>query len=248
MASGREKRVYKTAWFFEEHENIDKQIYDIVYNYLKQGRYSKQQELWAKYFVTLYLGGFRRVEPFLLSPTIEKHLINNVPFYYVIKANAKHFKRKEVIDLGNGKKTWRGVGDRERMKVVFMPANEYEGALWNFIAPHERQTLDFTPLLGRRQDLSALNELSDAFSERFKARITDGKRTEENGGVTPHMLRHARAYDLHIIEGYPDYIVQKIMGWNKRDMLDWYTDIKDALNTEEMEKIYQGKLEERRNR
>ena len=125
-----------------------------------------------------------------------------------------------------------------RLPLLFTPANKWEASMWEFVAPHQREILDFSPLLGGPLSWQSLADISRKFSMRFRAKITNAQITEENGGVTPHMLRHARTYDLHIIEGYPDYVVQRIMGWNKRDMIDRYEDIRAALNIRELKEIY----------
>ncbi len=246
IITARKKTTYKTAWFFVDHTNIDKLIYDMLSSYLNNGKYTRMKELWGKYFALLYLGGYRRVEPFLLSPTIRHESIGGADFYYLKKVNAKHFKEREIIHLANGKKTWRGIGNRQLIDVIFMPANEYEAGMWRFLASGDRETLDFTPLIRDKLSVESMSGISHLFSSRFRANITDGSRVIENGGVTPHMLRHARAYDLHIIEGYPDYHVMKLMGWDTREMLDWYEDIKNALTVQEMKNVYLRKLEERR--
>ena len=245
------KRIYRTAWFFVEHKNLDKTIYDILESYLNQGKYSRFQELWAKYFAVCYLGGFRRVEPFLSKVAIDKEEDNGMKYYHLVKTNAKHFKSYYHLVKTNAKplKSNRKVngkkvyGERDRIPLLFTPANEYEASMWEFVAPHQREIIDFTPLLGSPLSRQSLADISRKFSMRFKAKITNGQLTEQNGGVTPHMLRHARTYDLHIIEGYPDYVVMKIMGWNSRDMIDFYEDIKAALNIKELKDIYIKKRE-----
>jgi Phage integrase family. len=234
------KRIYRTAWFFVEHKNLDKTIYDILESYLNQGKYSRFQELWAKYFAVCYLGGFRRVEPFLSKVAIDKEEDNGMKYYHLVKTNAKHFKSIRIV---NDHKVY---GERDRIPLLFTPANKYEAAMWEFVAPHQREIIDFTPLLGGILSRQSLADISRKFSMRFRAKITNGQITEQNGGVTPHMLRHARTYDLHIIEGYPDYVVMKIMGWDNRDMIDFYEDIKAALNIKELKEVYIKRREAQR--
>ena len=232
------RKPYHTAWFFVDHKDLDKTIYGILENYLNQGRYSRFQELWAKYFALCYLGGFRRIEPFLSKVVIDSEVDNGMKYYHLVKTNAKHFKSIRMI---NNKRVY---GERIRIPLLFTSANKYEASMWDFIAPHQREILDFTPLLGGQLSRQSLANISKKFSMRFKAKITNGQITEVDGGITPHMLRHARTYDLHIIEGYPDYVVQKIMGWSTRDMIDWYEDIKSALNVSELKQVYIKKREE----
>ena len=234
------KRIYRTAWFFVEHKNLDKTIYNILEGYLNQGKYSRFQELWAKYFAVCYLGGYRRIEPFLSKVVIDKEEDNGMKYYHLVKTNAKHFKSIRKV---NGKKIY---SERERIPLLFTPANEYEAAMWEFAAPHQREIIDFTPLLGSPLSRQSLADVSRKFSMRFRAKITNGQITEQNGGITPHMLRHARTYDLHIIEGYPDYVVMKIMGWTNRDMIDFYEDIKAALNIRELKDVYIKRREAQR--
>ena len=231
------KRIYRTAWFFADHKNLDKTIYAILESYLNQGKYSRFQELWAKYFAVCYLGGFRRIEPFLSKVVIDREVDGEMKYYHLVKTNAKHFKSSRKVD------NHRVYGERMRLPLLFTPANKWEASMWEFVAPHQREILDFSPLLGGPLSWRSLADISRKFSMRFRGKITNGQITEENGGVTPHMLRHARTYDLHIIEGYPDYVVQRIMGWNKRDMIDRYEDIRAALNIRELKEIYVKKKE-----
>ena len=232
-----QKRIYHTSWFFVENKDLDQTIYKILENYLQQARYSRFQELWAKYFAVCYLGGYRRIEPFLSKVVIDKEEENGMKYYHLIKTNAKHFKSIRKINKQ------RVYGERVRIPLLFTAANKYEAALWEFVAPHQREILDFSPLLGGQLSRQSLADISRKFAMRFKAKITNGEITEENGGITPHMLRHARTYDLHIIEGYPDYVVMKIMGWNTRNMIDFYEDVKAALNISELKDIYIKKRE-----
>lgn len=239
------KRTYHTAWFFADHANLDKLLYDTVHGYLQEGKYSQYKELWAKFCALGYLGGYRRIELFLSRPTIITEQDRNKDFYHLTKVNAKHFKHWQAVGTKqNGKTIYKGVGERERIPLVFTPANKYEAALWKFIAPHERETLDFSPLINEQLTWKSLANVSKMFSMRFRAKITNGEKVEENGGITPHMLRHARVYDMHINERYPDFMVMKIMGWGKRDMIDWYEDIKTALTTQELKDIYFQHLEQ----
>ena len=230
------RKLYHTAWFFVDHKNLDKTMYDIIKNYLEQGRYSRMQELWAKYFAVCYLGGFRRIEPFLSDVVIDTEAEDEMKFYHLVKTNAKHFRYVRKVKNG-----LRVRGERIRIPLLFTPANRYEASLWEFVAPHQREILDFKPLLGGQLNWQSLADISKKFSMRFKAKITNGQLVEENGGITPHMLRHARTYDMHILEGYPDYVVMKIMGWDNRNMIDFYEDIKSALNIKELKQIYSAR-------
>ncbi len=230
------KMIYRTAWFFTDHKDLDRTMYTILENYLNEGRYSRFQELWAKYFAVCYLGGFRRVEPFLSKVVIDRE-DEGMRYYHLVKTNAKHFRSVRLVN------NQRVYGERVRIPLLFTPANRYEAAMWEFVVPHQREILDFTPLLGGALRRESLSDISKKFSMRFRAKITNGQITEENGGIAPHMLRHARTYDMHINEGYSDYVVQKIMGWNNREMIDWYEDIKTALNISELKQIYLKKRE-----
>lgn len=231
-------RPYRTAFFFKDRSNMDKLMYKIVSNYLQEGQQSKFKELYAQYFSLLYLGAMRRTEPFYSKITITRSFEHGHHFRHLTIVNAKHFYKKEFVGMSEGfspRAIYRGIGEHQRVAVIFPEENKYEAALWQFIAPGDRNTLDFSPLLyGKPLNSESLSNISKAFSERFKSDISNPFKTEEGAGIVPHMLRHARAYDLYINHNMKEFVVLKLLRWTRRDMLDWYVDIKDTLQEREL--------------
>jgi len=239
-------KAYKTAWIFEDRSNMDKLQFDIVSKYLEEGRYSRYKELYAKYYAALYCAGMRRIEPFLFNISIIAKDINGIKYYKVRRANAKHFTKYKKIPNGigaDGLPKFRRKGiQRASITPLFRPENIWEEALWKFIAPNIVNTLDFMPLINNTLTKQSLKQLTTKFSMRFRADITDGEsKVIKNGGIVPHMLRHARLFDTKIIHAYEDAQIVKLFGWDSRDMIDHYADIKSSIGEMEQLKMYERK-------
>jgi hypothetical protein len=255
-------KFYKTNWTITERTNIDKTLYDILSTAIKRTRYFRNKQLFFSYFTLLYLGGKRRIEPFLYPVTISKIQHVGLTFYRIHSAVAKHFENKmkkckicgEIFYSKKGIKehiaktghnSFSFVGSRKLVSHIFRAENEYEKALFEFLL-NGRETMrwDFTPLLPPRyrntQDLlekecekSVYAGITKRF-KMFKAEITNGKIVEKDS-LVPHMLRHMRAYDLWIIHKYNPFLVQRLLNWDKTDMLYYYTDIKNTI--QELEEL-----------
>ena len=235
-AIAKQVRTYKTAWYFYNPAEIDKQVFDMIQNFLSNTRAFRNKQLWSNYAALLYLSGARSVELFLKPPSLNKLIKNDKTYYQIHHINAKHFndkRKREIID------------------IPFRAFNVYEDGLFQYLM-QGRQTMkfDFTPLLSaanmrafakedpEHTDSASLRKImttvTKRFNQMFKADITNGDIRHEHGNVTPHMLRHIRAYDLWINEGMKPQFVQKVFGWKRLSMLEYYADLSRAMQTKEM--------------
>ena len=147
---------------------------------------------------------------------------------------------------------YRIIGDRDMQTHQFIMHNPYEKSLADFtLGGKLTATIDFTPLLPPRYrncDANALlseyhkknGNLFNGITERFsifKAKITNTK-SEVQGSIVPHMLRHLRADDLWLKHRYRAEIVQRLLDWDDEDMLYHYVDIRQSLKEQEILNYY----------
>ena len=245
-----EIKQYKTAWYFTNEQHIDKQVFECVRNFYSNTKAFKNKELWGKYATFQYLSGARRSEPFLMNPTIRKEERNGSTYYEIKRINEKHNERRS--------------GKRVTLTQTFYAFNTHEKALFNFLMGNNTLvTLDFTPLLSenKRNVISSTDfknagptvirnmmaNISERFVNLFKADITDGEGVrEEHGGLPPHLLRHARAYDLWINEGMKPDKVQRLLGWDRLATLEYYVDLRNAMKERELIEEYERLQQERK--
>ena len=245
-----EIKQYKTAWYFTDEQHIDKQVFDCIHNFYSGTKAFRNKQLWGKYAAFQYLSGARRSEPFLMNPTIRKEERNGSVYYEIKRINEKHNEKRS--------------GKRVILTQTFYAFNTHEKALFNFLmGDSSLVTLEFTPLLSesKRNILSATDlrnaepklirkvmaNISDRFVNMFKADITDGEGVrEEHGGLPPHLLRHARAYDLWINEGMKPDKVQRLLGWERLATLEYYVDLRNAMKERELIAEYERLQQEKK--
>lgn len=254
----KKRKEYHTAFFLADQRYLDKQIYEIVQNFMSRTRWIRNKELWAKYAIFLYLSGARRTEPFWLDPTISKVEKNGHLFYKVRRINEKHFEGRNPR--------------REIISQTFVAWTPYEKSLFDFLlGGYKERTIDFKQLFigrkprkeqleefkkqlygaefsnpkGRNKIVNSLtSQISRRFSMMFKADIGNGRINIQNGNMAPHMLRHLRAYDLLVIKNLKESFVEKLIGWGP-GMADYYADIKRSMSEREEISFYEGLFKER---
>jgi hypothetical protein len=263
---------YKTKWGFADRQNIDKSFLEMLQNAMEHTVLFRNKQLFFQYVILLYMGGKRRIEPFLMPVTITKGDNEKTKYYEIKCALAKHFsgtavrcsqcsqifktmKQWKTHAESEGHEGYSHYGEREYIETYIITDNVYEHALMQYLLQgRQRMTIDFTPLLPPKfrevdpEKLMSMEYESSLFSgitkkfKMFKLPITDGKKVIENTNIVPHMLRHMRAYDAKIIHKYSNSFIQKMFGWNRETMVEYYTDIKAMLGKEAMlEEIMQHK-------
>lgn len=269
-------RLYKTSWNFADRSDIDKTFFDMMQNAMDNTPLFRNKQLFFQYVTLLYIGGKRRVEPFLRPVTIQKIESKNKNKYYRITSMvAKHYEirkgdypttkcsicgltmrtknQRKMHRLETKHRPFTIISPRRITTLPFRAENIYEHALFSYLLQNHLQvTIDFTPLLPPRYaelDPEALLENTrkhpDMFNgltikfKMFKSDITDGRQIIKNSSITPHMLRHARAYDLIVLHGYKKALVQQLLNWDSENMVDHYTDIRDMLKESELIQEYE---------
>ncbi|MDE1834046.1 MAG: site-specific integrase [Candidatus Micrarchaeota archaeon] len=243
------KQIHHTAWWLVDLVDTDKQVYNILKKSLEltanpKRPFRKINDL-ARYFVFLYLSGARRNELFIKDPTITRYTKEGLTFWKIGRINEKHFEGRNH--------------DRREWQVsVYRAWNIYERALFDYVMEGRAAlTIDFVgPLILHSipQDKLKFDKLSDAektveidmrsanitkaMAKVFRTRITDGHTVIEDGGITPHMLRHTRCYDLLMNKGLRDGQVARMIGWRDVKMVQHYAYVARAMREEEMERMY----------
>ena len=191
-----------------------------------------------------------------------KHFIK--PKFFCLKCNAITNSRaaikQHLIEQNHytkGEKSYIIKGKRKPHIQIFRIWNAYEQSLIDFLLQGRTEiSISFLPLLPKRfqvlskEDrekilLAQSNEketylisITSKF-KMFRARITNGRKGLD-GWILPHMLRHMRAYNLLINKHIRSEIVQRLLGWNRKEMVDYYADIKNTLGEQEMIEIYRS--------
>ena len=190
----------------------------------------------------------------------EKHFTN--PKQACLECNAMLSGRKAKREHGQqtGHKKSKYVADRKTLTQIIFAENPSEEALFQFIMQGRIQrTFDFFALLPAKAQAALKVEplnfkvvasgatiLSRKFAKIFKANLSDGKEAFENAGPVPHMLRHARAYDLLVTHRLPISLVQRLLGWQTRDLVDRYADVSSGIESQEILEQYASILSSRR--
>ncbi len=184
---------YRTNWTIQNKDNIDKQIYQLLLIAGKNTINYKNKQLFFQYVLFLYLAGKRRIEPFLYPVTITKMIIENIEFYKVVSAVAKHYesniKKCKICDqiLKTNKEVkdhkvitkhlnYLNIGKRRIVSHIWKPENKEEKALWEYICESKnRITIDFSSLLPPRY-----------FKLTEKEKLKEYKKTNSNllNGIT----------------------------------------------------------------
>ena len=139
------------------------------------------------------------------------------------------------------------IGSRRLLSSIFFSFDVFERALFEYLLQGRMQTtIDFSALLpaaargtfeeGFPHDINKLEAALPNIDKKFKmfkTDITDGSEIIKNSPITPHMLRHLRAFDLIAVHGTPPHLVQRLLGWDSRDMVDRYADINGFVNDAE---------------
>ncbi len=236
------KVTYDNALYLCNLDNVNKEIWDMGqagYKALLESKapnkYPYPLEL-TKLGYFAYFSGARIGEPLRTDRLVcyEKDH-NGERIAYIEKDNEKHLsdvrKKKTGQKTELGAERYKKLGKRT-ITIANIPLNEeYDIKMWDFITnglPDERGLARTFDVFGGYE---ALARVSKAFKGHFCANLTDGYKTFDNHGITPHILRHLRAYNLQINRRYPAELIQAYMGWDTADMLSHYVYISKQLKT-----------------
>jgi site-specific recombinase XerD len=236
--------IYKNRKVIETgKKSMSEFIYELGQKYLDKVREKTENEkrigsasrlVSVLYF--LYLTGARVSELFIKPPKINLVYDPSSKYFFieVERVNEKHFV------LGADKQK-----EREVIVQEFPLNDEYEVRMWGFITNDfiagKEYTFDLSNFIkgkSKRQTIRIL--LSRAFEVPLKNPVSGEVKLEP---LTPHVLRHARAYNLRIEQRLADLDVVRTIGWRNPYQLYNYVDILQGINREEIRKnlikIYQ---------
>jgi integrase len=226
----------------EEGDNISEVIYRVGQEYLKKVNENTKNEkrigkacLLVKALYFIYLTGSRVNEVFIKEPKLtyfkekiktEKG-IKEIEFVKVERVLEKHFlNRKENI---------------HQDIIQIIPANYgYEADMWSYIFDHfiygKEYTLDLSGIAKpgtKKENLRII--LRRLMVQNFKLKQKNpltGEIVEE--GITPHALRHWRAFNLRVEKGWEEIEVTRTLGWSSPKMIYYYIDILQGVQEKEL--------------
>ena len=215
MISGKAKKTYKSKFFLTNMSNISKSIYEIGKKkrgeiYLRKG---KQQfhnySAMVKLFYLTYLTGARIGEMIRNDPAPKAEVIGYKGYTIVkiTRQNQKNFQKSDKTK-------------REIIISNFPVDEEFEVLMWTYIFDNgTNNNLDFLASFGGYEKRSAISHLIES---NFRTDLTDGEKIYKQAGISPHILRHLRDFNLRVNKGYPREVVKKLIGWHTEDMMDYY--------------------------
>ena len=226
-------RRYSNAWYFANTgRNACEQVWEIGQSYyqrLQQAstrppHINKHPVQLIKYFYLLYLTGARRNE-LLDKPYPEIEVVNTPEGVHILvnKLNSKH----------------RGPqGEREIISQALPVMCTAEQDMWNFVLDGGLTTRinDILKLdTWRLSKVTISQQVKNNFRINLKDQAGDLHR---NAGITPHVLRHMRAFNILINHHVPPVLAIKWFGWRKEQMLYYYAHIQKMLSqTNQMEML-----------
>jgi hypothetical protein len=230
----------KNQWFFTDLSNVSRKIYEIgrataaqAYSGKGKNRFQDTPALVKTFYLTFELG--ERIGENLQTP--RPRVVSVFPFkginiVKIERVNEKNFEHYKVGAPNKiGRPTFKGVGNREVITVNIPIDEEYDNKIWSYIFDNgSSMNLDFLKVFGGYENRARLSQLIE---RNFRANLTDGEKIYKNAGITPHILRHMRDYNLRVNKGYPPESVQKIIGWHNEKMMHYYLMINKTLKDEE---------------
>jgi hypothetical protein len=245
---------YKNQLFLTDLGNVSESIYKIGRDFRERSMESLKYKgnnpaLYTKLFYFDYFSASRSGEPLLEPyPQVSIEIRKGWPYAHIKKLNLKHFvnpqyqclhcpdllpSHKAIVEhlkgqhpLASPQGAYKKIGDREEITQNILIETMPERLMIDYILDGQTsalpRTIDFSELGGYK----ARTKINHAMQAAFKADLTDGNTIYKETGITPHILRHLRIYDLAIIKGLDDYTIQSYLGWSSRDMIEEYLYIK----------------------
>ncbi len=251
-------RKYKSTLYPADLKNTPKLIWDIGMEFRKEvlskesekdGRIASNPPMACKYFYFLYLTGSRIGEP-LLQPfpkvKLEQTTIKDktLDIMKVERVNEKHFAEKVYLEnQGTYKNRFGAIAEKkivniEKSKRAVITQQipietEWDAQMWKYVLGRERSDLiaiesmvDFS-YFGSYE--FARKALGNYITRNFRTDLTDGEHIFKDEGILPHMLRHLRAFNFLVERGWSDTLVQSFLGWDRREMVEYYVYINRML-------------------
>lgn len=228
----------KNQYFFTDLGNVSKQVYEVGKNtrersYLNMGHQGtpvKDLVGLIKLFYFLYLTG-ARIGEMLRDPKpkiLQTFSYKGYTFVKLQRVNEKNFDKYEITGQNSrGRPIYKGIGDREILTVNIPIDDAYDKLMWDYIFDNGANlNVNFLGDFGGYGDRSRISHM---ISNNFRANLNDGERIHKQSGITPHMLRHMRDFNLRVNKGYEPESVMKIIGWHNEKMMRYYLLINKTL-------------------
>ena len=236
-------RKNRNGWYFPHplNANISKEIYEMGMRYYelmldphkRPRRRFKNPTSLVNVLYFIYLTGCRQQEVFKKPyPTISFHekTIDGTKLTWV-----------EITRLNQKQK-------KEKNKLVdcMMPIfDQWEQKMWEFMSSGGQVTQAEAIFKYKSWKSTKERYICELFENAFKTTLINDndpeRRSQSNAGITPHILRHARAYDILCNRNLERIDCQKILGWASDKMIDHYIDIRNRLAKEDQFNRFRAK-------
>lgn len=218
-------KKHRNNWYFANlTENISEQILAIGEEYnrrVKSGNIKHMNKFpiqLQRYFYFLYLTGARSSEPIFKPLSINLENVKGHVIAKIIKVNEKH-KNPD--------------GSRHPQMTQAIPIfNSAEQRMWNFITDggSELNTEHIFQFEGWKSTTKM--NLSGLIKTNFKTDLRDPitRRVHKDTGITPHILRHMRVYNVLVNYKVPETYAVMFFGWNDSKMLYYYAHLQETVS------------------
>ena len=192
--------------------------YEVEYHTPRIGRHSRRPADVERYFLWLYVTGSRMGEPFLKPyPVISIMKPKDMP-WKIIKVTRPIEKAFE-----------KGTREHELIEQNIPVFDQTEEEIWRIVLD-DYQVTDIDDLFERmskrfysRKTGKRMGSLTKVIQHNFRADMrTEKGRLIEGAPISPHALRHHRAYSLLLQRGMPEKLVISLFGWREDKMLYRY--------------------------
>lgn len=229
-------RKNKNSWRFANpiNSNPSKEVYEMGMRYFNRMQDPKQRPrkrfnspaALVKVLFWIYNTGCRQQEVFKKPyPTMDIHSDASATWIEISHQNQKQKKES-----------------KRRIDYIIPVFNEWEQMMWNFITDGGKQTQAEAVFQYKNWPSTKNDNISKLFNRNFRTTLIDDDDPQQQAladeGITPHILRHARAYDVLVNHHIDKSDVIKMFGWSNDIMVYYYADIAKRLSKEQQLKRF----------
>jgi len=220
----------RNMWYFHNTTDLSKQIWELGQGYYKRminpeskpKHPIKNPASLVKLLYFLFLTGARQQEPFLEPfPIVE--IVQKPEWTYVVitHVNEKH------------------PGQKVNTVIETIPIfDEYEKKMWEWITDYGSAKDGESIFRYKAWKSTRKNNITALFNKNFTTTLEDpNHKVHKNEGISPHILRHLRAYHVLIRHNVPREMAQIWFGWDNQNMIDYYSDIRNVMKVSDQEKM-----------
>jgi integrase len=217
------KRRYSNKWIFADlSTDISKQIYECGQGYLFNARkghniFSYPAQL-TRFFYFLGMTGARLKEP--VDPPVK-----------IVISNANH---ETTVTIDKLSEKHKGPNGGKKIITQVLPVfNEWERKMWMYITDGGMLQRGEDIFLFKEWNSLKKNNLNQLIKHNFRINLRDlDDVVHRQHGITPHILRHMRAFSmLQYTRGRTD-LVLTWMDWKDVKMLLYYAQLARLMTTQ----------------